>query len=158
MTFTYVIRPRAQNQHSPSSTSIKEDIGGFVIIAKTIVGKQDEGVLLVYQHLHHLLLLRRDEWRHHHHTLASLEHATIHIVPKCLTVTVLSCFHPDVAHMHHIIVLGMQQGHIAHAVKTATNNLDVLLHPEEARHQALRSQPLRVHLHIMHHRSQLTAA
>ncbi len=30
------------------------------------------------------------------------------IVTKCLTVTVLGCLHPHAAHMHHVIVLGMQ--------------------------------------------------
>ena len=148
MSFATIIRPRAQDQQAPCSTSIKECVRGLVVVAESIICQTNKWPPLTEQDLHHLPLLGRDERRHHHHTLPSHQHTAVHVVAQRLIIPCLRSPRHRPAHMHYIKAPTGQQSHVAHTAIRPRTYHDVLLHAEEARFQAFCSQTLRIHIQV----------
>lgn len=46
-----IVGPRAENQKASFGYGIKESIGGFKILSKAIVGKEDDRTFLLEEHI-----------------------------------------------------------------------------------------------------------
>ena len=58
MAFPLVVSPRTEYQHTSRRNGIEETVGGFVIVAETIISQQNEGMLFSKEDLLYGFLLR----------------------------------------------------------------------------------------------------
>lgn len=157
MVFVGGVRPRRKDEEATCGYGIEEDVGGLEILAETVIGNVDNGVVLFEKDMEHLLLVLGNEGRDHDRAFAGGEDTTVLVIAEGLFVAVLlGVLYPDAADVEGSIMVVLEKSDITDGIVGAASDDDVGLHAEEAGLETPGGEALRVHLYIANHRLELT--
>lgn len=152
MVFVGGVRPRRKDEEATCGYGIEEDVGGLEILAETVIGNVDNGVVLFEKDMEHLLLVLGNEGRDHDHALAGGEYTTVFVIAEGLFVAVLlGVLYPDTADVDRAVAAVLEDSDITDGIVGAASDDDVGLHAEEAGFETPGGEALRVHLDVTDH-------
>ena len=147
--FVGIVRPRREDEQAACGNGIEEKVGGFEVIAETVVGEVDDIAIVVEERMEHFLLIARDERRDHDRAFGGSFEAGGFVVFEGLVVAMFGgIFDPHTTHVDGLAELLHEDADITYGIVGATVDLDVVLYAEEAGFEALGCEAGGVHVEI----------
>ena len=138
--FIGIVRPGRENEQAACGNGIEEKVGGFEIIAETVVREVDDIAIVMEERMEHFLLIARDERRNHDRAFGSGIEAGGFVVFEGLVVAMFGgILDPHATDVDGLAGLLHEDADIAYGIVGATIDLDVVLDTEEAGFEALGS-------------------
>ena len=148
-TFVRIVRPGREDEEATRSDGIEKEVGGFEVIAETVVGEVDDIAIVMEERMEHFLLIARDERRDHDRAFGGSFEAGGFVVFEGLVVAMFSgILDPHAADVDGLAELLHEDADIADGIVGTTVDLDVMLYAEEAGLEALGSETSGVHVKI----------
>ena len=155
-TFVRIVRPGREDEEATRSDGIEKEVGGFEIIAETVVGEVDDIAIVMKERVEHFLFIARDERRDHDCAFGGGIETACFVVFEGLVVAMFSgIFDPYATDVDGLAELLHEDTDITYGIVGATVDLDVVLDAEEAGFEALSSEAGGVHLDVTDHRLEL---
>ena len=147
--FIGIVRPGREDEQAACGNGIEEKVGGFEVIAETVVGEVDDIAIIVEEGMEHFLLIARDERRDHDRAFGSGIETGGFVVYEGLVVAVFNgILDPQAADVDGLAELLHEDADIAYGIVGTTVDLDVVLDTEEAGFEAFGSEAGGVHVEI----------
>ena len=136
--FIGIVRPGRENEQAACGNGIEEEVGGFEVIAETVVREVDDIAIVMNEGMEHFLLIARDERRNHDRAFGSGIEAGGFVVFEGLVVAMFGgILDPHATDVDGLAGLLHEDADIAYGIVGATVDLDVVLDAEEAGFEAL---------------------
>ena len=143
------MRPGREDEQAACGNGIEENVGGFEVIAETVVGEVDDIAIVMEERMEHFLLIARDERRDHDRAFGSGIEADGFVVFEGLVVAVFGgILDPHAAYVDGLAELLHEDTDITDGIVDTAVDLDVVLDTEEAGFEALGSEAGGVHVEI----------
>ena len=147
--FVGIVRPGREDEQAACGNGIEEEVGGFEVIAETVVGEVDDIAIVMEERMEHFLLIARDERRDYDRAFGGSFEAGGFVVFEGLVVAMFGgIFDPHTTHVDGLAELLHEDADIADGIVGTTVDLDVVLDTEEAGFEALGSEASRVHVEV----------
>ena len=147
--FVGIVRPGREDEQTACGYGIEEKVGGFEVIAETVVGEVDDIAIVMKEGMEHFLFIARDERRDHDRAFGSGIETGGFVVFEGLVVAMFGgIFNPHTTHVDGLAELLHEDTDITDGIVGATVDLDVVLDTEEAGFEALGSEAGGVHVEI----------
>ena len=147
--FVGIVRPGREDEQTACGYGIEEKVGGFEVIAETVVGEVDDIAIVMKERMEHFLLIARDERRDHDRAFGSSFEAGGFVVFEGLVVAMFGgIFDPHTTHVDGLAELLHEDADIADGIVDTAVDFDVVLDTEEAGFEALGSEAGGVHVEI----------
>ena len=138
--FIGIVRPGRENEQAACGNGIEEEVGGFEVIAETVVGEVDDIAIVAKEGMEHFLFIARDERRDHDRAFGGGIETGGFVVFEGLVVAMFGgILDPHAAYVDGLAELLHEDADIAYGIVGATIDLDVVLDTEEAGFEALGS-------------------
>ena len=138
--FIGIVRPGREDEQTACGNGIEEEVGGFEVIAETVVREVDDIAIVMKEGMEHFLLIARDEGRYHDRAFGSGIEAGGFVVFEGLVVAMFGgILDPHAAYVDGLAELLHEDADITDGIVGATVNLDIVLDTEEAGFEALGS-------------------
>lgn len=155
-TFVRIVRPGREDEEATRSDGIEKEIGGFEIIAETVVGEVDDIAIVMKERVEHFLFIARDEGRDHDRAFGSGFETSGFVVFEGLVVAMFGgILDPHATDVDGLAELLHEDADITYSIVGATVDLDVVLYAEEAEFKALGGETSGIHLDVTDHRLEL---
>ena len=147
--FIRIVRPGREDKQTACGNGFEEEVGGFEVIAETVVGEVDDIAIVMEERMEHFLLIARDERRDYDRAFGGSFEAGGFVVFEGLVVAMFGgIFDPHTTHVDGLAELLHEDADIADGIVGTTVDLDVVLDTEEAGFEALGSEASRVHVEV----------
>ena len=147
--FVRIVRPGREDEQAACGNGIEEKVGGFEVIAETVVREVDDIAIVMKEGMEHFLFIARDERRDHDRAFGGGIETGGFVVFEGLVVAVFDgIFDPHTTHVDGLAELQHEDADIAYGIVGTTVDLDVVLDTEEAGFEALGSETSGVHVEI----------
>ena len=151
-TFVRFGRPGREDEEATRSDGIEKEVGGFEIIAETVVGEVDDIAIVMKERVEHFLFIARDEGRYHDRAFGGGIETACFVVFEGLVVAMFSgIFDPHATDVDGLAELLHEDTDITDGIVDTAVDLDVVLDTEEAGIEALGSETGGVHLDVTDH-------
>ncbi len=147
--FIGIVRPGREDEQTACGNGIEEEVGGFEVIAETVVGEVEDIAIVMKEGMEHFLLIARDERRDHDRAFGSGIEADGFVFFEGLVVAVFGgILDPHAAYVDGLAELLHEDTDITDGIVDTAVDLDVVLNTEEAGFEALGSEAGGVHVEI----------
>ena len=147
--FVGIVRPGREDEQATCGYGIEEEVGGFEIIAETVVREVDDIAIVMKEGMEHFLFIARDERRDHDRAFGGGIETGSFVIFEGLIVAVFGgILDPHAADVDGLAELLHEDTDIADGIVDTAVDLDVVLDTEEAGFEALGSEAGRVHVEV----------